>query len=570
MKNNSLADNNPEEEDTAFSPLKAKSFAVGSGKGGVGKSTTALNLAVYYAKLGIRTALCDLDPLSNIATILDISEEELSRVQEEIQDGPSLPDDYILPVFTNLDLLFPRPKLKRGQSAKLLSSIFVSFAGELDKRYDILIYDLPAGIGQEENLSFLPFTNNLLLVTNAEPTSHVSAGGYIKAALEVAPDIHIFFWHNKYSLVQVSGFNPRQVIENYNRYVQEELRLNPGSLKYVKDIAFIPHEPSLDLLHNSLSLEGSIRVKLLESCELLQKKILSDIPDGFDMDENSRNLIKHYIASQPRISHVEIFCKELEEYYAGFYRNSGLTPGLGKFLERKKMRSFSDTARENLRKYIRTIKGNILRERALRTAAIITGSLEEIRDSLNNSAGKTASQTEKIIQEYILRFLKDASAAGKKVDGFTRNLFGILFFYFALSRVLGMRAVQSLIFNFIPKRRNARGVLVRDKNKQIHYLVERDELYHAKYFSLIKTLFPLVMRQLALLAKAEGFGIFVLRTTGSHEINRNAYLRLLTNFIHDAVHAGLGVFIGFKFNLASEAIKKGAKNFLTELDITGF
>ncbi|MDR1179886.1 MAG: AAA family ATPase, partial [Spirochaetales bacterium] len=130
MKNNSLADNNPE-EGAAFFPLKAKSFAVGSGKGGVGKSTTALNLAVYYAKLGIRTALCDLDPLSNIATILDISEEELSRVQEEIQDGPSLPDDYILPVFTNLDLLFPRPKLKRGQSAKLLSSIFVSFAGEL-------------------------------------------------------------------------------------------------------------------------------------------------------------------------------------------------------------------------------------------------------------------------------------------------------------------------------------------------------------------------------------------------------------------------------------------------------
>jgi flagellar biosynthesis protein FlhG len=568
MKKNSLVDNAAQE--AVLSSLKAKSFAVGSGKGGVGKSTTALNLAVYYAKLGIKTALCDLDPLSNIATILDLSEEDISRVQEEIQDGHSLPDDYTLPVFTNFDLLFPRPKLKRGQSAKLLSKIFVSFAEELDSRYDILIYDLPAGVGQEENLAFLPYTNNLLLVTNAEPTSHVSAGGYIKAALEVAPDIRVFFWHNKYSLIQGSGFNPRQVIENYNRYVQEELRLNPGALKYVKDIAFIPHEPSLDLLHNSLSLEGSIRVKLLESCDLLQKKMLSDIPDGLDMDENSRNLIKHYIARQPRISQVEIFCKELEEYYASFYRNSGQTPGLGKFLEKKKMRVFSGAARENLRKYIRAVKGNILRERALRTAGIIAGSLEEIRDSLNDGAGKAASQTEKIIQEYVARFLKEGAAGGNKLDGFTRNLFGILLFYFALSQVLGLRPVRSLIFNFIPKRKNARGALIRDKNKQIHYLVERDELYHAKYFSLIKALFPLVMKHLAVLAKTGGFGGFALRTSGSRDINRNAYLRLLTNFIHDAVHAGLGVFIGFKFNLASEAIKKGAKNLLEELGFTDF
>jgi flagellar biosynthesis protein FlhG len=144
----------------------------------------------------------------------------------------------------------------------------------------------------------------------------------------------------------------------------------------------------------------------------------------------------------------------------------------------------------------------------------------------------------------------------------------MLLFYFALSKTLNARAVQSLIFNFIPKRKNTKGVLIRDKNKQIHYLVERDELYHAKYFSLIKALFPVVMKQLAVLVKAGGFGVFVLRTTGSREINRNAYLRLLTNFIHDAVHAGLGVFIGFKFNLASEAIKKGAKNLLTELGIT--
>jgi hypothetical protein len=287
------------------------------------------------------------------------------------------------------------------------------------------------------------------------------------------------------------------------------------------------------------------------------------------MDENSKNLIKHYIARQPRIPHVEIFCNELEEYYAAFYRNSGTTPGLGKFLEKKKMRDFSDKNRAALRKYVRTLKGVLLRERALRAAGVLEGSLEEIRDTLSSPGGKTSSQTEKIIHEYVTRLLKDGAAAAAKLDGFTRNLFGMLLFYFSLSKILGSRSVQSLIFEFVPKRKTSRGTLVRDKNKQIHYLLERDEFYHAKYFSLIKSLFPIVMKQLAILVKTFGFHAFVLRTAGSKEVNKNAYLRLLTNFIHDAVHAGLGVFIGFKFNIASEAIKKGAKNLLTELGITG-
>jgi flagellar biosynthesis protein FlhG len=229
------------------------------------------------------------------------------------------------------------------------------------------------------------------------------------------------------------------------------------------------------------------------------------------------------------------------------------------------MRGFSDENRNHLRKYIRLIKSSALRERVLRTCGVIEGSLEEIKDSARIFGTSGSPQTEKILHDYIIRLLKDAAASAAKLDGFSRNLFSLLLFYFALSKILNVHDVQNLIFNFVPKRKNARGALVRDKNKQIHYLVERDELYHAKYFGLIKTLFPLVTRQMANLVKTFGFGVFVLRAAGSKDINRNAYLRLLTNFIHDAVHAGLGIFIGFKFNTASESIKKGAKTLLTEI-----
>jgi hypothetical protein len=56
--------------------LSKKTIAVSSGKGGVGKTTTAVNLAVYYAKKKYRIGLIDLDPLSDIATLLDLEEPE--------------------------------------------------------------------------------------------------------------------------------------------------------------------------------------------------------------------------------------------------------------------------------------------------------------------------------------------------------------------------------------------------------------------------------------------------------------------------------------------------------------
>jgi flagellar biosynthesis protein FlhG len=548
--------------------LKRKSIAVASGKGGVGKSTTALNLAVYYARMGIKVGLFDIDPLSNIATILDIDEGKINATREDISDAPAGLNEYLIPVFTNLDLVFPRPKLKRGESARLLSKLFSTFSKELHSRYDLIILDLPAGIGREENLDFLPFTENLLVVTNAEPTSHVSAGGYIKTAIETVPDLKIYFWHNKYALVQDSGFNPRQVIENYNRQVGEELRLDRNKLKVVKDIAFIPHDPALDLLQNTLSLEGSARLKLLETCEVLQKKLLSDIPDGLDLDENGKNLIKHYISRHHDFADPAKYAREIEEYYENFYRNTG-TPRIGKFLVKKKIGAFSEENRNGLRKYAAAIKGRKLRNLVLKAEKTIEASLEEYKDTARLFSAPKSPLFTKRTHEHILAILKEGARTRSGLDSFAGNVLGIMLFYFALSKILSARSVQSLIYSFVPKRKNSKGTLIRDKNRQIHYLVEKDEEYHAKYFNLIKAIFPVVLRQISSLSDSFGLEKLLLRTPGGREANKNAYLKLLTNFVHDAVHAGLGVFIGFKFNTASESIKKGAKDLLREIGING-
>jgi flagellar biosynthesis protein FlhG len=125
-------------------------------------------------------------------------------------------------------------------------------------------------------------------------------------------------------------------------------------------------------------------------------------------------------------------------------------------------------------------------------------------------------------------------------------------------RLVRVESVATLLTGFIPTRsENGRGVL-RDKRKQIAYLLQRDEEYHQRYFALIKRLFPLLNHQIVRITNTLRVSGLLLRDA-SGKINRNAYLILLTNFVHDTVHTGLGIFVGFRFNAASRAIQEGAQ-----------
>src|SRR5512136_2662929 len=123
--------------------LAARSVAIASGKGGVGKTITAVNLALYYCQRGLRVALVDLDPLSDVASLLDLTESESALNAARLDEASPL-SAFTLHIFRDLDLLFPAPKLGKGESLRLLEMIFRRFAGELVRDYDLVIFDLPA------------------------------------------------------------------------------------------------------------------------------------------------------------------------------------------------------------------------------------------------------------------------------------------------------------------------------------------------------------------------------------------------------------------------------------------
>lgn len=153
-------------------------LAITSGKGGVGKTNLAVNLAIALQDMGYRVLIVDADfGLGNVDIMLGLSPiYNLSHVifhnidiYDVIIRGPS--DIMILPGGSGL------LKLANIQSSELDKLI-----GELIKIndiVDIILIDTGAGLSTQ-NVKMILAANEAILVTTSEPTSLMDAYGMVK------------------------------------------------------------------------------------------------------------------------------------------------------------------------------------------------------------------------------------------------------------------------------------------------------------------------------------------------------------------------------------------------------
>lgn len=146
-------------------------IAVMSGKGGVGKSTVAVNLAQAFNAMGLKTAIYDVDIHGpNVPKMLGIENEKLSvkgnkLIPVETDDGILVASMAFLLESNGSPIIWRGPQ-KTGAIKQLISDVAWS-------NLDVMIFDNPPGTGDEPLtvLQMIPDLDAAIMVTTPSSVS---------------------------------------------------------------------------------------------------------------------------------------------------------------------------------------------------------------------------------------------------------------------------------------------------------------------------------------------------------------------------------------------------------------
>ncbi|SER06885.1 flagellar biosynthesis protein FlhG [Gracilibacillus ureilyticus] len=214
----------------------AKTVAIVSGKGGVGKSNIALNFGLSLADRGKKVLLFDLDVgMGNIdillgkssnSTIIQMFERNLS-IYDIIESGPK-DLSYIAGGTANHEIF----SLDKGKL-----DYFIEQLELLLREYDYIIFDMGAGV-TKESIHFILAADECIVVTTPEPTSLTDAYSMVKHILS-NQETSIYLILNR-ALKQKQGdetiFRFTEVVKRFLQYDIHPLGVVPDDQAVTKAV----------------------------------------------------------------------------------------------------------------------------------------------------------------------------------------------------------------------------------------------------------------------------------------------------------------------------------------------
>lgn len=129
-----------------------KIIAFANQKGGVGKTTTCVNVATYMALMGKKILILDIDPQGNATTAVGINKTKDLKTVYDLIDGASSYEDVIQPTIVDNLYIIPSTVDLAGVEVELIQipqreKVIKRILDEIKVSYDFILIDCPPSLG---------------------------------------------------------------------------------------------------------------------------------------------------------------------------------------------------------------------------------------------------------------------------------------------------------------------------------------------------------------------------------------------------------------------------------------
>jgi chromosome partitioning protein len=167
----------------------ARTIAVASQKGGVGKTTTVASLGVALAELGQEVLLVDLDPQACLTFSLGIDPEDLERSVHDVLTGDARVREVVLATDDGVDLVPATIELAQVEVALLTRGgrehALDDALGDLRSHYDWILLDCPPTLGIL-TVNALTAADEVVVPLQCETLAHRGVGQLVETVRDVA------------------------------------------------------------------------------------------------------------------------------------------------------------------------------------------------------------------------------------------------------------------------------------------------------------------------------------------------------------------------------------------------
>lgn len=212
-----------------------KLVAIASGKGGTGKSVLSVNLALSWARLGMRVLVIDADfGFANIDVMLGTNARyHLGHVL----DGKVALQDTVFTGYEGVQFISGGSGVQTllGMTPPQLQALLSDFL-QLEALADMIIFDVGAG-ASPNIMGILTACDEVLVVTTPEPTAILDAYALVKTIANSGsstPRMRLIV--NR----AVSAQEAANTLSSFSQVVRKYLKIDIDQLGYVQQDAIVP------------------------------------------------------------------------------------------------------------------------------------------------------------------------------------------------------------------------------------------------------------------------------------------------------------------------------------------